>query len=175
MVTPTDESIDSDASAAADPGTPSGWLQNVSARRGGLGAAAVLCAVALFFAWQARKLALGDVALPGPGFFPLVLALSLAAIAAALAVVQLADRHRGETVALGHRDVVIAFAAMLAVPAVFERLGAYLTLGLFSAVLLILIARVSVVRAAIAAVAGMIACWYFFQVLLGLQLPAGPF
>jgi hypothetical protein len=26
-----------------------------------------------------------------------------------------------------------------------------------------------------AAALGMAACWYFFQVLLGLQLPAGPF
>jgi hypothetical protein len=170
MAAPPEQSVDSDA----DPAAASRWVRNVSTRGGSLGAAAGLCAVASFFAWQASKLALGDVALPGPGFFPLVLALSLAAVAAAIGVVQLSERDGGETVALGHRDVVIAFAAMLAMPAAFEWLGAYLTLGLFSAALLFLIARVSILRAVAAAALGMVACWYFFQVLLGLQLPRGP-
>ena len=59
-------------------------------------------------------------------------------------------------------------------PLLIEPLGAYATLGLFGAVLLMLIARVSVVIAGIAAAIAMVACWYFFQVLLGLQLPDGP-
>ena len=60
-------------------------------------------------------------------------------------------------------------------PLLFEPLGAYLSLGLFGAVLLVLIARVSVPLASLAACVAMAACWYFFQVLLGLQLPRGPF
>jgi hypothetical protein len=83
------------------------------------------------------------------------------------------DSH--EPLDLGHRDVLIVFAAMLAVPLLFEPLGAYVTLGLFGAALLVLIARSSPVVASLAAVAGMAACWYFFQVALGLQLPMGPF
>jgi hypothetical protein len=62
---------------------------------------------------------------------------------------------------------------MMAVPPLFEPLGAYVTLGLFGAVLLVLVARTSVVIAGVAAVAAMAACWYFFQVALGLQLPFG--
>ena len=42
------------------------------------------------------------------------------------------------------------------------------------AVLLVVIARVSLPLAALAACIAMAACWYFFQVLLGLQLPRGP-
>jgi hypothetical protein len=80
-----------------------------------------------------------------------------------------------ETVALGHRDVLIVLAAMLAVPPLFEPLGAYVTLGLFGAALLVLIARVSLLMAGLSAAIGMAACWYFFQVLLGLRLPIGPF
>jgi hypothetical protein len=76
---------------------------------------------------------------------------------------------------LGHRDVILVCAAMLAIPPLFEPLGAYVTLGLFGAVLLVVIGRVSLVLAGAAAVIGMAACWYFFQVLLGLQLPTGPF
>jgi len=69
--------------------------------------------------------------------------------------------------------VLIVLAAMLAVPLLFEPLGAYVTLGLFGAVLLVLVARTSAVTAGVAAVAGMGGCWYFFHVALGLQLPFG--
>jgi hypothetical protein len=49
-----------------------------------------------------------------------------------------------------------------------------MTLGLLGAALLVLIGRVPLPLAILAAGLGMAACWYFFQVLLGLQLPAGP-
>jgi len=61
------------------------------------------------------------------------------------------------------------------VAALFEPLGAYLSLGLFGAVLLVVLARVSVPLAIVSACIAMAACWYFFQVLLGLELPIGPF
>ena len=69
--------------------------------------------------------------------------------------------------------MVIVFLAMLAVPPLFEPLGAYLTLGLFGAVLLVLVARTGVLVAVAAAAVGMVACWYFFGVALALQLPTG--
>src|SRR5215469_5526564 len=47
--------------------------------------------------------------------------------------------------------------------------------GFFGAALLVLIARCSLVIAVLSAAIGMAACWYFFQVALGLQLPIGPF
>jgi hypothetical protein len=97
------------------------------------------------------------------------------ALAAVIGVRDWRQTDSGETVALGHRDVLIVFAAMLALPPLFEPLGAYVTLGLFGAVLLALVARTSLVIAGISAVVGMAACWYFFQVALGLQLPIGPF
>ena len=70
--------------------------------------------------------------------------------------------------------MAIVIAALLAVPLAFELLGAIITLGLLGTVLLVLIARVSLPLAIAAAGLGMAACWYFFQVLLGLQLPSGP-
>jgi hypothetical protein len=77
-------------------------------------------------------------------------------------------------VEFGHRDVVIVIAALLMVPWLFEPLGAYLTLGLFGAVLLRLIGHTSVPVALAAAATAMAGCWWFFQVLLGVQLPTGP-
>jgi hypothetical protein len=148
-------------------------LPAVSVRSGGIWAAAVLSAAGLVFAWQALLLDFGTVALPGPGFIPLVLSLATIALGGIIAVMEWLRAGSGEKLELGHRDVLIVFAAMVAVPPLFEPLGAYVTLGLFGAVLLVLVARTSVVIAGVAAVAGMVACWYFFQVALGLQLPFG--
>jgi len=152
------------------------WLPRaVSARRGGIVVAAVLAGVGLLFAWQASLLDFGGFDLPGPGFFPLVLGVLVFAFAVLIAIEGLRGAGEGETVELGHRDVLIVLAALLAVAALFEPLGAYLSLGLFGAVLLVVLARVAVPLAIASAAVAMVACWYFFQVLLGLQLPRGPF
>jgi hypothetical protein len=152
------------------------WLpRTVSARRGGIAVAAVLAGVGLLFAWQASLLDFGGLDLPGPGFFPLVLGVLVFALAVLIAIEGFRGAGEGETVELGHRDVLIVLAAMVAVAALFEPLGAYLSLGLFGAVLLVVLARVAVPLAIASAAIAMVACWYFFQVLLGLQLPRGPF
>jgi hypothetical protein len=147
----------------------------VSARRGGIFVAGLLAVIGLVFAWQASLLDFGGFDLPGPGFFPLVLGVIVFAFSTHIAIEGVRGAGEGETVELGHRDVLIVLAAMVAVAALFEPLGAYLSLGLFGAVLLVVIARVSLPLAALSAGVAMAACWYFFQVLLGLVLPIGPF
>jgi len=149
--------------------------RTVSARRGGIAVAVALGAIGLVFAWQASLLDFGGLDLPGPGFFPLVLGVIVFAFSTLIAVEGFRGAGEGETVELGHRDVLIVLAALAAVAALFEPLGAYLSLGLFGAVLLVVLARVSVLLAVVSAGIAMAACWYFFQVLLGLQLPTGPF
>jgi hypothetical protein len=152
------------------------WLPRaVSARRGGVAVAVVLAAVGLIFVWQASLLDFGGLDLPGPGFFPLVLGLLVFALAVLIGIEVWRDAGEGGTVELGHRDVLIVLAALVTVAALFEPLGAYLSLGLFGAALLVVLARVSVPLAIAAACVAMVVCWYFFQVLLGLQLPRGPF
>ena len=144
-------------------------------RRGGLVIAAVLMLLAAFFAWQASLLPFGTFELPGAGFFPLVLAVLLFGFCAAIGADLLRATHIEEAVELGHRDVLVAVAAMLVVPVVFESLGVYLTLGLFTAALLVFVGKVPLVRAVPASALGMLGVWYFFKNLLGLQLPGGPF
>lgn len=147
----------------------------VSTRRGGIVVAAILAAVGLIFAWQASLLDFGGFDLPGPGFFPLVLGVLVFALGTLIAIEGWRGVGEGETVELGHRDILIVLAAMVGVAALFEPLGAYLSLGLFGAVLLVVLARAAVPVAIAASAVAMVACWYFFQVLLGLQLPLGPF
>jgi hypothetical protein len=146
----------------------------VSAWRGRIGAALALLATGLFFAVASLTLDFGSIGLPGPGFFPCVLGVLLAGISGFIALDAKREPRTAETIALGHRDVLIALAALVAVAIGFEPLGAFVILGLFAAALLVLIGGVALPRAALAAVIGMIALWYFFKVLLGLQLPTGP-
>ena len=146
----------------------------VSGRRGRIGAALALLAVGLFFAIASFKLDFGSLGLPGPGLFPFLLGALLALVSVLLAVEAPSEPGGAETVSLGHRDVLIALAALVGVALAFEPLGAFLTLGLFAAALLVLIGRVSLPRAAFSAAFGMVALWYLFKVLLGLQLPSGP-
>ena len=164
-----------DRAPAADVDAGQVLFRAISARSGSMCIAAVLAVAGLVFAWQASLLDFGNYQMPGPGFIPLVLSVATVALAAIIGIGEWLQADSGETVALGHRDVLIVLAAMLAVPPLFERLGAYVALGLFGAVLLVLVARTSLVIAGISAVVGMAACWYFFQVALGLQLPIGPF
>ena len=147
--------------------------RGVSERRGSIVVAAALAVTGISFIWQSALLDLGNIGLPGPGFFPLVLGAVLL-ISSVMIAIGRWRAGQGEAVELGHRDVLVVIAALLAVPLLFEPLGAYITLGLFGAALLVLIARAPLLLAVAAAGAGMAACWYFFQVLLGLQLPSGP-
>ena len=137
--------------------------------------AAALLAAGVFLAWQSALLPFGDVGLPGPGVFPFVLGIALSLLALAIVVRTTRLHSGGDVVYLGHRDIFVVFVALAGVGFAFQRLGVYATLGLFTAALLLLIARASLWRVILGASLGMVVVWAFFKVLLGVQLPAGPF
>jgi hypothetical protein len=147
----------------------------IGSRRASQLAAGALALIGLIFAWQASLLDLGHIGLPGPGFFPLVLAGLLVFLSALIVIEGRFASFKDEPLEFGHPQVLITFAALLAVPLLFELVGAYITLGLLSAVLLVLIARVPVLLAIVCSAVGMAACWYLFGELLGVRLPIGPF
>jgi hypothetical protein len=140
-----------------------------------LAVAAALLALGVFLVWQSALLPFGNVESPGPGFFPLVLGIALSVVALAIAARTARRRTEGEMVCLGHRDILVLFALLTGVGFAFQRLGAYATLGLFTAAHLMFVARTSLWRAVLGASLYVVAIWAFFKVLLGVQLPAGPF
>jgi hypothetical protein len=145
-----------------------------SSRQGGLAVAVLLAAVGAFFASQALRLTFGDISLPGPGFLPFALGLALMALSAALFVAAYHAPRHASRVDLGHPPVLIAFACLAASALLFERLGAFLTLGGFMALMLVFVAQVRIVTALPASIIGMSVIWYVFKGLLGVQLPGGP-
>src|SRR5438093_5981951 len=114
----TDQAIESPQGAAAH------LPRKVSTRRGGVAVAGALAAIGILFVWQASRLDLGSIALPGPGFFPLVLAVLVVAFAIVIAIDRWRTPANEEAVELGHRDVLIVIAASLVVPLLFDPLGA---------------------------------------------------
>jgi hypothetical protein len=167
--------VDADPQSASSGSERGDWARPVSTRTGGLMVAAALFATGFFFAWQAVLMPFGRLGLPGPGFFPFVLGLLLSLLSLAIAVHVLRPPSVEPDIELGHRDVLVVFAALVAACLIFERLGAYATVGLFTTIVLVLVARLSLLRAVLAAGGGMIAVWAVFKLVLKVQLPAGPF
>jgi Na+-transporting NADH:ubiquinone oxidoreductase subunit NqrB len=150
------------------------WARPLSNRIGEMLMAVALLGAAAFFIAQSLSLPFGGIGLPGPGFFPFALGCALALLALATLVRAIVD-GAGEDVYLGHRDILIVFAALAGVAATFETLGAYVSLGTFMAILLLVVAGSALWRVALGTGVGMVAVWVVFKVLLGVQLPAGPF
>jgi putative tricarboxylic transport membrane protein len=147
----------------------------VPARVGEMLVALALLAAGGFFIWQSAGLPFGDLHRPGPGFFPSVLGSALGVLATAVLIRAWRGAAEVETIHLGHRNVLAVLAASIAAAVGFERLGAYATLGTLAGLLLLVLARLSLWRAALVASLGMVAVWAIFKVLLGVQLPPGPF
>jgi hypothetical protein len=84
-------------------------------------------------------------------------------------------RADDEIVYLGHRNVLIVLAALAGLAFAFERADTYVTLGVFAAVLLLLVARAPSWKVVLGALLMMVAVWVMFRLALGVRLPAGDF
>ena len=145
-------------------------------RRRELAAAGVLLAFGLFAVIQARGLRFGTVAAPGPGFFPLCLAVALSLAGVGLLV----RAWRGEPAAAaapahGVRRSAVAgtLASLLVYALVLERLG--FLLATFA--LLVFFFRVLQRQSWLVVVAGSLATsivsYLVFKTWLGVNLPGG--
>ena len=123
-----------------------------------------------------RAPSFGRVGLPGPGFFPFALGIALGLLALAILFHRLAGARAmarpssSATATCWSRSPALAGVAFA-----FERADAYVALGAFAAVLLLLVARAALWRVVLGAVLGMVAVWLFFGVALGVRLPTGEF
>jgi Tripartite tricarboxylate transporter TctB family len=151
------------------------WARPVPTRLGEALMALALFAAALFFVGYATLLPFGKLGLPGPGFFPFALGIVLGLLALAILYRVLRSANEGEAIFLGHRDVLIVLAALASVAMAFERADTYVVLGVFTAVLLLLVARVALWQVVLGATLGMVAVWAVFGLTLGVRLPSGAF
>ena len=135
---------------------------------------AIVAALLLEESWR-LKLPLGSVAMPGPAYVPVVLAVALMVSGAVIAV---QGGRAPRLAAVGwqewrHAAAIIAVCAFMALA--FERLGYRLTVAAACVLLLTLVERKSAVAAVIFAASMAFGTYYLFDTLLRVQLPRGPF
>ncbi|MEK7230768.1 MAG: tripartite tricarboxylate transporter TctB family protein [Pseudomonadota bacterium] len=148
----------------------------VDPRRGDLVIAVLLLALAAFFLWGAWRMPAGTFAVPGPGVVPMILGALLAATALVLFIKALiGDRSEaGVSVAFGVAPIAIVFAALTAVALAFERAGFLVTLSVFMFVMLRAVSRLGTLRSVLVAVGIVLAAGWFFDSVLGVNLPRVP-
>ena len=139
-------------------------------------AAAVLLAFGLIALEEARKLRLGSIARPGPGFFPVLLALAFSFVCLVLLVNawRARDAARGTNTRLGWLKIVATMAALFVYAFALERVGfvvatVALLLFFFKA-----LERQRWVMALAGSLATAFVTYLVFKVWLRVQLPAGP-
>jgi hypothetical protein len=138
---------------------------------------AVFLALALGVVAGARSLPLGRLSQPGPGFFPLGLALLLAGLSAALLIRGL--RRPGADIASlwpdrqGAGRVALVGAALIGYVAVVDVTGYLLTTGALFLVIIRVLGGRSWTAAAVASAAGSAASYLLFARVLRVAVPAG--
>ena len=139
-------------------------------------AAAVLLVFGLIALEEARKLRLGSIARPGPGFFPVVLAAAFSLVCLILLVTawRARDPHAAAGPPLSSRKIVATIAALFVYAFALERLGFVIT----TFVLLLFFFKALERQRWTTALAGSLATafvtYLVFKVWLQVQLPAGP-
>ena len=145
-------------------------------RRRELAAASVLLAFALFAITQARGLRFGTVAAPGPGFFPLCLAMALSLAGIGL-VVEAWRAAPADAPAPSVRPRRFAIAATLGSLLVYALVLEWLGFLLATFALLVFFFRVLQRQRWLVAVAGSLATslvsYFVFKTWLGVNLPGG--
>jgi hypothetical protein len=138
-------------------------------------AGAVFAAFSLLVLWEARRIPLGFLAEPGPGFLPMLLALTLLVFSIVMIVVGRAgDRVAGiRWTEWRHAAAILGTCAFLALA--LERLGYRLAIFVALLVLVSVVEKKGWIAGAIFATAFSLGTHYLFNTLLRVPLPRGPF
>ena len=145
----------------------------VNPRRGDFAIAVLLLALAAFFTWGGWHMPAGTFAVPGPGIVPTILGALLGVTALLLLIKTLlaGASGAGVPVAFGVAPVAIVFAALTAVAFAFERAGFLASLSVFLFVMLRVFSQLGTLRSALLAVGIAFITGWFFDSLLGVNLP----
>lgn len=145
-----------------------------SLARGEIAVGSALVLLAAYAGWAAANMPIGSWGAPGPGMFPLGLAVLLAAAGAAVAIRAVAPGQASPTaVAFSLERVLMAVAALVWAAALFERLGFAGTTMVFLTLLFGGVAGLPLWKAALFAAVATGWAWGLFVWLLDVQLPLG--
>ena len=137
-------------------------------------AGVVLVLIALFVGWQNRAYPIGNLAEPGPGYMPLIIASALGVFGLLIAV-RAGSSPLFNTIdwSEGRRGVVMLVVCGVAV-FVLERIGYRLTMIALLVFMLGVVERKRAVPTLLVALGFSFLSYYLFASLLKVQLPRGP-
>ena len=137
-------------------------------------------AVAFLFlsAWiclESLQVPLGSFRMPGAGFFPLFLGLTLGALSLGLLAQVLVTRARGPTRVWPEQpEVLYLVASIIGAVWLFERAGFFAAMALFLGVALRVLGTTKWATVVVAALVGSAAAYVVFGRALQIALPSGP-
>jgi len=136
--------------------------------------AGVFLLVGAWICLEAIQVPVGTVRMPGAGFFPLVLGLTLVVLSLALLAMNLLSPAAGPTRVWPERpEVLYLLGSMVAAVWLFERAGFLLTMALFLGVAVRVLGTMSWVTVVVAAMVGSVTSYMVFSRALLIALPAG--
>ena len=136
--------------------------------------AAVFLLVGVWICFEALQVPVGNLRMPGAGFFPLVLGVTLSALAIILFVTEWVGREAGSTRIWPERpEVLYAMGTLVLAVWLFDRAGFLLAMGLFLAVSIKVLGRGRWLTAVVTAVIGSVTSYWVFGRLLQISLPGG--
>ena len=138
-------------------------------------AGAALLLLALITAWETRKLPLGSLHNPGPGYMPMLLAIILGGLGVLVALRGGKAPPLASLEWLEAKHAVAIFGGCAFAALGLERLGYRLTVIILLAFLLGVMERKRLIATALFAVGLSLGSFYLFYSLLKVPLPRGPF
>jgi putative tricarboxylic transport membrane protein len=134
----------------------------------------VFLLLATFICFEALQVPFGSVRMPGAGFFPLLLGVTLGVLSLLLLGTSLLSPG-GESLDVRpeRREVVQLTASIFVAVFLFEWAGFLLTMALFVAVAMKMLGTMSWVTAVVFALAGSVTAYVVFGRVLLIALPSG--
>jgi putative tricarboxylic transport membrane protein len=130
--------------------------------------------ISLWVCWEATQVPFGSFRMPGAGFFPLLLGVTLGLLAFVLLAMNLyGDPGSVAQVTRNRPEILYLIGTMFASVWLFERAGYLLTMALFLGVTMKLLAKTRLPVAVIIALMGSVASYLLFDRVLMIALPSG--
>jgi putative tricarboxylic transport membrane protein len=130
--------------------------------------------ISLWICLEAIQVPFGSIRMPGAGFFPLLLGVTLGLLSLVLLALSFVGDTVGATQVTPSRpEILYLIGTMFASVWLFERAGYLLTMALFLGVTMKLLAKTRLPVAVIIALMGSIASYLLFDHVLMITLPAG--
>jgi putative tricarboxylic transport membrane protein len=136
--------------------------------------AVVFLALSGWICWEALQVPLGTLRMPGAGFFPLFLGLTLGGLSVGLLAQGLVSADQAPTRVWPERTEVLSMVGSLVVAVwLFERAGFLIAMALFLGVAMRVLGTKSWTTVVAAALIGSVASYVVFSRALQIALPSG--